>query len=124
MPSNASGTGARSLGLSPESRKALYQDEARKNAGTSIRTTGQAAVESDKAVTILGRELSLRNESIKHAAARCGLLVDSFTEIAYGKRRVYDHERARLEKGFGGNSADVLSSENTPENRAKLRPLV
>jgi hypothetical protein len=115
---------ARSLGLNDDEKRLLRKDDARKSAGTSIRTTGQAAVESDKAVTVLGRELALRNESIQHAAARCGLLVDSLTEIASGKRRVYDHERARLERGFGGNSADVLSSENTPENRAKLRPLV
>jgi hypothetical protein len=115
---------ARSLGLSDYEKGLLHKDQWRKNANTPLRSTGQAAVESDKAVTVLGRELALRNESIQHAAARCGLLVDSFTEIASGKRRVYDHERARLEKGFGGNSADVLSSENTPENRAKLRPLV
>ncbi len=78
---------------------------------------------SERAPTILARELTLRNWSTRHAAAKVGIAPERLAAIAEGSATPYSWETERLAKTFG-ESAELLTSKNTPQARARMRPLI
>ena len=90
----------------------------------SVGTSGEKAVAADEAATVLGSLMILRGWDAATTAARTGLHETRIARIAGGHSLPEGYERAALSKAFLGNDPDVLAAANTPENRAKLKPLI
>jgi hypothetical protein len=110
-----------------ESEKLRVMRDARRtphaNATTGRSDTGTLACESDRQPTLLARAMTLRNMSPATAAANSGVHITRIESIAAGKSKPESYEKAGLEKTFH-DDAELLAAANTPENRAKLKPLI